>query len=120
MVAINKVVRLALSDAGLTAALGINLTNTEVAAKREAGIQGLLLRGSVAVGGICHDFSGNMYITDWYRHCILRIDEGGEISVFSGLPGTSGDVLATSDIRDARYNDPRGIVCVLYAKITPM
>jgi len=111
MVAINKVIRLALSDAGSTAALGVNLTNDEITAKQEAGIQGLLLKGSVAVGGVCHDYSGNIYVTDWYRHCILKIDEGGRISIFSGLPGTSGDVLATTDIRDARYNDPRGIVC---------
>lgn len=107
----NKVVRFALSDSGATAALGVNLTNAEITAKTEAGVQGLLLKGSYGVHGICHDYSGNMYVTDLYRHCILKIDEGGRISIFAGYPGISGDTLATTDLRDARFNDPRGIAC---------
>jgi len=105
----NRVVRFALSDAGATAALGVNLTNAEVLAKREAGATGLLARGGTAVFGICHDYSGNMYVTDSVQHCVLRIDEGGRISIFAGLPGTAGDVLGVN--ASARFNTPKGIVC---------
>jgi len=111
MANVNKVVRLALSDAGATAALGVNLTNAEITSKTEAGAQGLLVRGSLGVTGICHDYSGNIYVTDLYTHSILKIDEGGRISIFAGHPGESGDTLATTDIRTARFNDPRGIAC---------
>jgi len=106
---LNRVVRFALSDAGATPAAGINVTDAEVAAKREAGAIGLAIRGSFGVYGICHDWSGNMYVADALRHIILRIDEGGRISIFAGYPSVAGDVLGANN--DARFNGPKGVAC---------
>ncbi len=80
----NQVVRFALSDAS-------GVTGFSVTSKVEAGAQGLLARGCTKVGGVCTDYSGNIYVSDMDQHCILKIDEGGRISNFAGLPGTSGN-----------------------------
>ena len=50
-----KVIRFGLSDIGATAAKGVNLTDAEITAKIEAGVLGLLLKGSISVGGTCTD-----------------------------------------------------------------
>jgi len=113
MASLNQVVRLALSDLGATPVLGVTLTTAEIAAKLEAGPIGLLFRGSTAVGGVCHDYSGNIYVTDYAQHCVLKIDEGGRISIVAGLPGTAGNNSALMNVAalSARFNGPQGICC---------
>ena len=79
----NSVVRLNLSELASTAALGVNLTDADVAAKLEAGANQLTAKGSISVGGVCTDKSGNIYVSDFARHTVLKIDEGGRVSVLS-------------------------------------
>ena len=113
----NQVVRFALSDAS-------GVTGFDVTSRVEAGVTGLLARGCTRVGGVCTDYSGNIYVSDYVNHCILKIDEGGRISNFAGLPGTSGnnnvDGLpsrlpcnssdgVTAD--GALFNEPMGLAC---------
>ena len=77
----------------------------------EAGIEGLLLVGCKHVGGVCVDTSGNIYVSDPLQHAIFKISEGGIISLFAGLPGTSGNnrALYNVPIADARFNVPMGL-----------
>ena len=101
----NQVVRFALSDAsGVT---GFSVTN-----KVEAGAGGLLVRGCDTVGGVCCDYSGNIYVSDYKQHCIIKIDEGGRISNFAGTPGASGN-NGTNRVacNDASFNEPMGLAC---------
>ena len=113
MAAVNKVIRLALSDAGSSAFAGLQLSNAEITNKQEAGRLNLLVVDSVLVTGVCHDYSGNLYVTDTSKDAIFKVSEGGALSVFSGLPGTAGNnsALQNVDIDDARYNNPYGIAC---------
>jgi sugar lactone lactonase YvrE len=109
----NKVVRFALSDAAATAAAGVNITDARLAAKVEAGSEGLVVKGSVNVSGVCTDNSGNIYVADSARHVILKIEEGGTISVFAGAAGLSGNntALMGVDALAARFNAPQGVAC---------
>jgi len=109
----NQVVRFALSDKAATAALGINITTADIDAKVEAGAVGLAVQGGSRAIGCCVDYSGNIYISDSAEHAIYKIDEGGEISILAGLPGTSGDngTLQNVAAGDARFNTPLGLAC---------
>lgn len=101
----NQVVRFALSDAN-------GVTGFSVSSKIEAGAAGLLARGSQQVGGVCTDYSGNIYVTDPSQHCIIKIDEGGRVSNFAGTPGTSGNNGVTKVANNsAEFNTPLGICC---------
>jgi len=105
----NQVLRFALSDAS-------GVTGFSVTSQVEAGAAGLLVRGCTRVGGVCTDYSGNIYVSDSAQHCILKIDEGGRVSNFAGLPGTSGrnvsgGVPARVACNDARFNTPMGLAC---------
>ncbi len=77
-----------------------------------AGVAGLLLKGSTDLAGACVDPSGNIYVTDASKHIVLKITQGGVITVIAGLSGTSGnntDVTVTA--ANARFNYPTGIIC---------
>ncbi|HUV85047.1 MAG TPA: hypothetical protein VMV86_05010 [Methanosarcinales archaeon] len=110
----NKVVRFALSDVATTAALGINVTNADINAKVEAGAFGLAVYGGTNATGCCVDCSGNIYISDFVKHAIYKIDEGGNTAnLFAGLPGTSGHngTLQNVAAGTARFNAPAGLAC---------
>ena len=109
----NNVVRFALGDKAATAALGINITTAEINAKTEAGPVGLAVYGCTKSLGCCVDYSGNIYISDSAEHAIYKIDEGGKISIFAGLPGTSGNNNTLQNVAagDARFNAPNGLAC---------
>ena len=101
----NQVVRFALSDAA-------GVTGFSVTSKVEAGAAGLLARGCTQVGGVCTDYSGNIYVSDSAQHCILKIDEGGRISNFAGTPGSaSNDGLQRLANNSASFDTPLGIAC---------
>lgn len=111
----NQVVRFGLSDSA-------GVTGFSVSSKVEAGATGLLVSGCTTVTGICTDYSGNIYVSDYKRHCILKIEEGGKISILAGLPGTSGnnDVAGIPQrvtCQNARFNEPRGLCCDKSGKI---
>jgi sugar lactone lactonase YvrE len=109
----NSIIRLTLSELASTAALGVNLTNADIVAKYEAGPTDLSARGGSSIGGVCTDNSGNIYISDMDEHVILKVNEGGEVSVFAGLAGTSGvnGTLTKVAAGTARFNTPKGIAC---------
>jgi len=103
-----KVIRFALSDLS-----GAGQTTASVDAKAEAGYYGLIAKNCQSVGGVCTDYSGNIYVADTEQHAIFRIDEGGRISLFAGLPGTSGRNTGRLNVEAlaARFNTPRGLAC---------
>ena len=123
----NQVVRFALSDIGPLGFDGV--TGFDITTKIQAGaVYGLLARGCTQVGGVCSDYSGNIYISDAAQHCIIKVDESGRVTNFAGLPGTSGNNdTAVSGITTpkrvpcndssasagdgARFNEPWGICC---------
>lgn len=109
----NSVIRLTSSEIATTAALGVNLTNADIAAKLEVGANQLTAAGSVSVGGVCCDQSGNIYVSDVDRHVILRIREGGQVAILAGLSNTSGinGTLTNVAPTTARFNGPRGLCC---------
>ena len=108
----NSVVRLNLSEIASTAALGVNLTDADVAAKLEAGASQLSDKGSISVGGVCTDKSGNIYVSDFARHTVLKIDEGGRVTVLAGEDGVSGrNGTLTNVSTGAKFDTPRGLAC---------
>jgi len=118
MATYEKIVRLGLSDAGSSAAEGVNITNARMALKVERGETQFAAIGSDRIGGICHDYSGNIYMTDPAEHAIYKISEGNQISIFAGKPGTSGDLVdvairtsGTVGTLQAAFNTPQGICC---------
>jgi len=108
-----RLIRLTSSDIASTAALGVNLTNAEIAAKLEAGEANFASKSGVSPRAVCADYSGNLYVCDRLSHAIYKIDEGGQISTYAGEPGTSGDngTLTNVAALDARFTNPRGIAC---------
>ena len=102
----NQVVRWTLGDA-------VNPTNVEISAQVEAGIQGLLAKSCTEVGGVCVDYSGNIYVSDAAEHVIYKIAEGGLISTLAGEAGTSGNNGSLMNVPciDARFNTPKGLAC---------
>lgn len=108
-----RLIRLTSSDIASTAALGVNLTNAEIAAKLEAGEANFASKSGVSPRAVCADNSGNLYVCDRLSHAIYKIDEGGQISTYAGDPGTSGHngTLTNVAALDARFTNPRGIAC---------
>jgi len=108
----NAIIRLNLSELATTAALGVNLTDADVNAKLEAGPLQLADKNSISVGGVCTDQSGNIYVSDFDRHTILKIDEGGRVSILAGEDGVAGrNGTLTNVAAGARFDTPRGICC---------
>jgi sugar lactone lactonase YvrE len=110
----NSIIRLLSSDIASTAALGVNLTDADITAKLEAGPNQLTARGCDEIGGVCRDKSGNLYVSDVANNLILKVSEGGQVSVFAGDElGTSGNngTLTNVPSLDARFNAPRGLAC---------
>lgn len=115
-----RIIMLALSDLGATVDDGVNLTNAEVVAKTEAGNNQITARGGISCFRMCHDWSGNLYVADAYRHFIFKVSEGGgglngdyQVSTVAGKANTSGNNAALQNVlaTDARFNTPSGIAC---------
>lgn len=109
----NSVIRLTAAEIAETAALGVALTNAEIATKLEVGPNDLLGKGSVSVSGACVDYSGNIYVSDLDRHIILKIEEGGKLSILAGKANVSGDNGTQTNVPalDARFDSPVGLAC---------
>src|ERR1035438_10077469 len=60
------------------------------------------------VGGVAADSSGNLFVTDSYRHLILKISPDGKLIVVAGngIQGLSGD---GGNATDASLNTPEGV-----------
>ena len=112
-----EVVRFALSSAAASAYLGVNVTNAKVGAILEDGPTALAAKGLASVGGVCTDYSGNIYVSDPENHVIMKINEGGRITTFAGQAGSPGrngtltNIVETYNNPVARFNTPRGLAC---------
>jgi len=51
--------------------------------------------------------SGNIYVSDTYRHCIRKIDPQGMVSTIAGTCGSSG--YANGAALSAQFNSPKGL-----------
>ena len=69
----------------------------------------LLAYGSTTVRGVCTDWSGNVYLTDEVTHIIVKVTEGGQVSLFAGIAGVPGLINGARGI--ATFNGPTGIAC---------
>lgn len=69
----------------------------------------LLVPGCTAATGVCTDWSGNIFISDEEEHIIIKVTEGGQVSLFAGQAGVSG--RANGVAHSATFNTPRGIAC---------
>jgi len=65
--------------------------------------------GSEMVRGVCTDWSGNVYLTDEAKHIIVKVTEGGQVSLFAGIANTSGLTNGARGV--AKFNAPTGITC---------
>lgn len=93
-----------------TPALACNYTNAMVEAKIVAGAEYLANKGASAIGGVCVDQSENVYISDSAQHIIVKVSEGGKVSVVAGVAGASGDNgTLTVAAATARFNAPQGL-----------
>lgn len=111
--ATKKVVLFKLSDLAANASAAINITNANLSAKAIQGATALTAKGLTNIGGICEDYSGNIYVTDYAQHVILKVTEGGKVNTVAGLAGTSGGNTALQNVvcTAARFNAPMGIAC---------
>ena len=115
-----RLIKLAMSDFGTSAATGINLTDAEVLLKTEAGPDNFTISGITAISDICHDYSGNLYICDYTRNVIVKVAEGGEVRWVAGARnGASGNNSTLNNVpaADARFNGPVGICCDKYGTL---
>ena len=53
------------------------------------------------------DEDGNLYIADKYNHCIRKITPDGEVTLYAGMPRTSGYKDGLPDV--AMFNSPEGL-----------
>jgi len=111
-----RIIRLALSDAGSTAAAGVTLSDADIVAKTVDGNAALNNPNIKYTGivSICTDSSGNIYGVSNTRHCVVKIEESGRLSWVAGSQtgangnnGTKNNVPAAA----ARFNAPEGIAC---------
>ena len=111
-----RIIRLALSDAGSTAAAGVELSDAEILAKSIVNNSDLTTKTILYSGiiAICTDYSGNIYGVDNTRNCVVKIEESGRVSWVagsqSGAAGNNG-TLNNVPAADARFNAPQGIAC---------
>ena len=53
------------------------------------------------------DEDGNLYVADKYNHCIRKITPDGEVTLYAGMPRTSGYKDGLPDV--AMFNCPEGL-----------
>jgi len=66
--------------------------------------------GVLKLGGVCSDYSGNIFVTDELQHVVIKITSYGQIIILAGslgVPGNNGALVV--DNADARFNSPTGI-----------
>lgn len=57
--------------------------------------------------GLALDPAGNLYVAEYYNHCIRKITPSGVVSTFAGMAGVSGFVQGSGG--QARFMNPIGI-----------
>jgi hypothetical protein len=71
------------------------------------GASGAALAGISTGVGIVMDSLGNLFVSNFSQHTILKITPAGVASVFAGSNGVSGTTDATGSA--ARFNNPEGL-----------
>ena len=125
----NQVVRFGLSDSGPLPVEAINITQTKFNLKKVHGSNDLdtgfavpsnqvpYPMGSSSVSGICHDYSGNLYIVDPLANTVYKIEEGNRLTIVAGSPTKVAGNLSNVTIKDenlinrAIFSSPNGICC---------
>ena len=57
--------------------------------------------------GVCADKNGNIYVTDYWNHCIRKISSYGVVTTIAGVPGKSG--YKDGPAKSALFNSPISI-----------
>jgi len=122
----NQVVRFGLSDSGPTPVEAINVSQIKFDLKKEHGSNDLdtgfavpssqvpVPMGSSSISGICHDYSGNLYVVDPTVHIIYKIAEGNKVTIFAGKgAGNLSNVSIKDEYGNNRaiFTNPNGICC---------
>jgi len=117
MAAIKEVVVFKLGELAGTAAEGVNITRVKLDAKAIVGKLQLEDKGVSAATpvmlGMCVDKSGNIYLSDYDDHIIVKINESGKINRLAGSSGIASNNRALQNVEGglARFNAPSGIAC---------
>lgn len=54
--------------------------------------------------GVCTDKNGNIYVADYWNHCIRKISSYGIVSTYAGVPGKSG--YKDGNLKEALFHCP--------------
>ncbi len=95
-------------------AAAINITDATLANVVVQNTTALTAKGLTNIGGMCVDYSGNIYVTDYAQHIILKLTEGGVVTTVAGQRGVSGNNSALQNVKAstaALFNAPKGIAC---------
>ena len=112
--ATKEIVLLKMSAIASSNAAAINITDATLANVVVQNTTALTAKGLTNIGGMCVDYSGNIYVTDYVQHIILKLTEGGVVTTVAGQRGVSGNHSALQNVEagtTALFNAPKGIVC---------
>ncbi len=54
--------------------------------------------------GVCADKNGNIYVADYWNHCIRKISSYGIVTTYAGVPGKKG--YKDGNLKEALFNCP--------------
>ncbi len=54
--------------------------------------------------GVCADKNGNIYVADYWNHCIRKISSYGIVTTYAGIPGKKG--YKDGNLKEAQFNCP--------------
>ena len=100
--ATKEIVLLKMGTVAATAAAAINITDATLANVVVQNTTALTAKGLTNIGGMCVDYSGNIYVTDYAQHIILKLTEGGVVTTVAGQRGVSGNNSAPIAPRPVR------------------
>lgn len=102
-----------MTDIASSSAAAVNISDAMVTAKTVVGSVTLENKSIQSVGGMCTDYSGNIYVSDTEQSVIFKVTEGGKLNLLAGIAGVPGNNSALQNVpaANARFNGPRGLAC---------